>query len=186
MGWVKGGVLGRAGASRPPDDPRPGVGHAFEPIPGKTPYTKDSETMNAETSAWGRAIVALGFETKKIASANEVRARQSTGEPSRTPTASEPGPSEDAQSSGEASSSPVESLTDKARKAQEARQRKPATKTQIAKIDALIPKAGEIRGLTEAKTRAAIENDYGPLAELGYDKATELEGKLTRWAAATA
>jgi uncharacterized protein (DUF3820 family) len=64
-----------AKAYRTPDDPRPGVGTAFEPIPGKTPYTKDSEVMNAETSAWGRAIVALGFSTKKIASAEEVRAR---------------------------------------------------------------------------------------------------------------
>src|SRR3990167_9784769 len=117
MGWVKGGVLGRAGASRPPDDPRPGVGHAFEPIPGKTPYTKDSETMNAETSAWGRAIVALGFETKKIASANEVRARQTSGEPSRTPTASEPGLSEDTQAA--MSSSPADNPAEKARKAQE-------------------------------------------------------------------
>jgi hypothetical protein len=32
--------------------------------------------MNAETSAWGRAIIALGFPTKKIASAEEVRNRQ--------------------------------------------------------------------------------------------------------------
>jgi hypothetical protein len=70
LGW-----LCKARAFRTPTDERPGVGHAFEPIPGKTPYTKDSEAMNAETSAWGRAIVALGFETKKIASANEVRAR---------------------------------------------------------------------------------------------------------------
>lgn len=66
----------KAQAFRTPDDSRPGVGTAFEPIPGKTPYTKDSEVMNAETSAWGRAIVALGFATKKIASAEEVRNRQ--------------------------------------------------------------------------------------------------------------
>lgn len=71
VGW-----LCRAEAYRTPDDDRPGVGHAVEPVPGKTPYTRDSEAMNAETSAWGRAIIALGFQTKKIASANEVRARQ--------------------------------------------------------------------------------------------------------------
>jgi hypothetical protein len=69
------GWLCKAYAYRTADDPRPGIGHAFEPAPGKTPYTKDSEAMNAETSAWGRAIVALGFETKNIASANEVRSR---------------------------------------------------------------------------------------------------------------
>ncbi len=64
-------------AYRTPDDPRPGVGVAWEPLPGKTPYTKDSELMNAQTSAWGRAIVAvLAADTKKIASAQEVRNRQ--------------------------------------------------------------------------------------------------------------
>ena len=66
-------------AYRTANDERPGIGHAFEPVPGKTPYTKDSEAMNAETSAWGRAIVALGFQTKKIASRQEVEARN--GEP---------------------------------------------------------------------------------------------------------
>jgi len=89
------GVLCTAYAYRTPDDPRPGMGHAFEPIPGKTPYTKDSEVMNAETSAWGRAIVALGFETKKIASADEVRSRSGaapTGEKTESaPTAHEAG-----------------------------------------------------------------------------------------------
>lgn len=70
IGW-----LCEALAWRHPDDKIPARGHAFEPVPGKTPYTKDSEAMNAETSAWGRAIVALGFATKHLASANEVQAR---------------------------------------------------------------------------------------------------------------
>lgn len=68
-------IVYSAAAFRTPDDPRPGVGWAWEPVPGPTPYTRDSELQNAETSAWGRAIVALGFETKKIASAEEVRNR---------------------------------------------------------------------------------------------------------------
>jgi hypothetical protein len=74
VGW-----LCRAYAYRTPGDERPGVGHAVEPVPGKTPYTRDSEAMNAETSAWGRAIIALGFSTKKIASRQEVEARQHSG-----------------------------------------------------------------------------------------------------------
>lgn len=73
------GWLCKAFAYRDPGDVLPGIGHAFEPVPGKTTFTKDSEAMNAETSAWGRAIVALGFETKKIASAEEVQARQGNG-----------------------------------------------------------------------------------------------------------
>lgn len=70
-------VVVRAFAYRNEDDKRPGVGLASEPIPGRTPYTKDSELMNAETSAWGRAIIAVGAsDAKRVASANEVRNRQ--------------------------------------------------------------------------------------------------------------
>lgn len=65
-----------AAAFRSPDDPIPGIGMAWEQFPGRTPYTRDSELQNAETSAWGRAIVAtLAADTKKIASAEEVRNR---------------------------------------------------------------------------------------------------------------
>jgi hypothetical protein len=64
-----------AKAYRTPDDMLPGDGIAWEPVPGPTQFTRDSELMNAQTAAWGRAIVALGFETKKIASKQEVQAR---------------------------------------------------------------------------------------------------------------
>jgi hypothetical protein len=72
----------RATAYRTPDDERPGVGLAWEPVPGKTPFTKDSELSNAETSAWGRALIAVGAADAKrgIASANEVRNRKATSE----------------------------------------------------------------------------------------------------------
>lgn len=67
----------KAYAYRTPDDPRPGIGHAWEPIPGRTPFTKGSELMNGETSAWGRALAALGIAVRHgIASANEVRAAE--------------------------------------------------------------------------------------------------------------
>lgn len=70
-------IVYRAAAYRSPDDPRPGHGIAWEPFPGTTPYTKNSELMNAETAAWGRAIVALGLTAnRKLASRQEVRARQ--------------------------------------------------------------------------------------------------------------
>lgn len=68
--WVQ------AAAYRSPDDVHPAKGTAWEPIPGPTPFTRDSEAMNAETAAWGRAIVATGIPSKKIASSDEVRARQ--------------------------------------------------------------------------------------------------------------
>lgn len=76
-----------AAAYRYPEDPTPGIGMAWEPLPGRTPYTKDSELMVAETSAWGRAIVAaLAGDTKKsVASADEVKARQPHDEPAGIP-----------------------------------------------------------------------------------------------------
>jgi len=54
-----------------------GVGTAQEPFPGKTPYTRNSEIQNCETSAIGRAIVAAGAaDTRKgISSAEEIRNR---------------------------------------------------------------------------------------------------------------
>lgn len=70
---------------RHPDDVRPSVGIAMEQIPGTTNFTRGSEIQNAETSAWGRAIVAAGASrSKKIASADEVRsarAREQAPEP---------------------------------------------------------------------------------------------------------
>lgn len=81
-----------AAAYRTPDDGRPGIGWAWEPVPGPTAYTRQSELQNAETAAWGRAIVALGeFKTKHVASRQEVRNRQPeqhSSEPQRRATAS--------------------------------------------------------------------------------------------------
>lgn len=76
-----------AAAYRTPDDARPGIGMAYEVFPGKTPYTRGSELQNAETSAWGRAIVAaLAADTRRgIASADEVRNRQDEWEQAAKP-----------------------------------------------------------------------------------------------------
>lgn len=82
----------QAAAYRTPDDPRPGHGIAWEPTPGKTPYTKESELMNAETAAWGRAIVGLGImASAKIASKQEVAARKAESDQD------DAGPSADAE-----------------------------------------------------------------------------------------
>jgi hypothetical protein len=83
-----------AAAYRTPDDPRPGIGMAYEVFPGRTPYTKGSELQNAETSAWGRAIVAVGAaDTKKgIASSEEVRNRRGEQEAAPTRHAAAPVP----------------------------------------------------------------------------------------------
>ena len=62
---------------RTADDPYPAIATASEPLPGKTPYTRDSELMNGFTSALGRALGYMGIGlTSSIASRNEVQARQ--------------------------------------------------------------------------------------------------------------
>lgn len=61
---------------RDPADIRPAIATAWEPLPGATPYTRNSEMMNAETSAMGRAVIAAGIPSKKVASREEVRNRQ--------------------------------------------------------------------------------------------------------------
>ena len=66
-------VMVKALAYRTPDDPHPAVGYSWMELPGTTSYTRGSELENTETSAWGRAIAALGILIdKSIASGQEV------------------------------------------------------------------------------------------------------------------
>jgi hypothetical protein len=73
-------VVYEALAYRTADDPLPAKGVAWEPYPGATNFTKDSELMNAETSAIGRAIVNVGIGSKKVASKDEVQNRRGAPE----------------------------------------------------------------------------------------------------------
>lgn len=69
-------IVYTAACYRTPDDPRPGIGTAWEPFPGLTNFTRNSELMNAETSAWGRAIVAaLAADANSIATKEDVQNR---------------------------------------------------------------------------------------------------------------
>ncbi len=73
-------VVYTAAAYRDREDARPGHGTAWEPIPGPTAFTRDSEVQNAETSAWGRAIIAVGAaDASRIASREEVQNRTGDG-----------------------------------------------------------------------------------------------------------
>lgn len=81
-------IVYTAACYRTPDDPTPAIAVAAEPAVGKTPYTRDSEVMNAETSAWGRAIyAALACETSKVASLEEVRNRRAEQQTPQAPQA---------------------------------------------------------------------------------------------------
>lgn len=63
-------------AWRTPDDPIPCQATCFEPFPGKTSFTRDSEQMNASTSALGRVLGLMMSFGPKLASFEEVRNRQ--------------------------------------------------------------------------------------------------------------
>src|ERR1017187_2798711 len=49
----------RAAADRTRGAPGQAMGVAGDPFPGRPPYALGSELMTAETSAWGRAILAV-------------------------------------------------------------------------------------------------------------------------------
>jgi hypothetical protein len=75
------------------------TGHAEE-VRGSSPVNRTSAVENAETSAWGRALAALGYDVKRgIASREEVQNAQSRERDGRTaqprqprPPAEEPAP----------------------------------------------------------------------------------------------
>ena len=63
---------------RTADDPIPVIASACEVYPGRTPYTKTSESEVGYTSAIGRALAMAGIgANKSIASRDEVQAAQS-------------------------------------------------------------------------------------------------------------
>jgi len=78
-------VIGRAYAYRTPDDQRPGVGIAWEIVPGTTNFTRGSELQNLQTSCWGRAIGALGIGIDtSIATLDEIQHAKERGKVMRT------------------------------------------------------------------------------------------------------
>ena len=78
-------AMGRAYAYRTPTDERPGVGTAWEIVPGTTNFTRGSEIQNLETSAWGRAIGSLGIGIDaSIATLDEVQQAKERGKVMRT------------------------------------------------------------------------------------------------------
>lgn len=63
---------------RDPTDPMPTRATVWERLPGRTPYTRDSEVMNAATSALGRALgyMGVGVETS-LSTRDEIALRTS-------------------------------------------------------------------------------------------------------------
>ena len=66
-------IWGIAYAYKTPEDPLPATGTAAELAIGRTTFTKFSELQNLETSAWARAVGALGIGLENgIATAQEI------------------------------------------------------------------------------------------------------------------
>jgi len=80
-------IIYTAACYRSPNDPMPAIAVAAEPVIGSSSFTRNSEVMNAETSAWGRAIMAaLAVDEPHIASREEVENRRND-EPQQRKTA---------------------------------------------------------------------------------------------------
>lgn len=70
-------IIYTAACYRSTTDPMPAIAVAAEPVIGSSSFTRNSEVMNAETSAWGRAIMAcLAVDEPHIASREEVQNRR--------------------------------------------------------------------------------------------------------------
>jgi hypothetical protein len=158
-------------AYRTPDDPIPGEGWAAEPIPGATNFTRNSELMNAETSAWGRALAAVGIEVKEgIASANEVRARQDV-QRAEASTPAAPVASVPAQAGATASPfNPPPSVA------------APATPKQKQTIKELLPKVAEATGDSLAQIKVDVRKLAGcNFADMSEAVAEKIIPKLEGW-----
>lgn len=136
-------IIYKAAAYRTPEDERPGIGLAWEIWPGRTPYTRGSELMNAETSAWGRAIIAVLASDSKagVASRQEVAARRAEREDGLPVNAD---------------GSLSRSRTSDAEKEQAG----VMTGAQQAEHTALRPKAAEVRGKVSRATSPALDDPW--------------------------
>jgi hypothetical protein len=155
--------------SRDPDDPIPVTAYIFEPYPGKTTFTKNSEQANGATSVLGRALgyMGLGID-KSIASSNEVLGRQQAAEETdRTKVVSiaRPTPTLDGPRSKEIGSA---RLT--AREQTEASQVAPREHTQPANGGGATP--NQIKMLTQMCAERGL--DFDPTTPMTYSEAKDM------------
>lgn len=143
--------------SRDPDDPIPVTAYIFEPYPGKTSFTKNSEQANGATSVLGRALgyMGLGID-KSIATSNEVLGRQQATQDDRNTVVSiaRPTPILDGPRSKEIGSARLS-----AREQTEASTSGGATANQIKMLTTMCAE----RGL-----------DFDPLTPMTYSQAKEM------------
>lgn len=163
-------VVYAAACYRDADDRCPAIGVAWEPFPGRTPYTKDSELMNAETSAWGRAIIAaLRSESKFIASAEEVRNRRADQEAeARAPQTSAPREPSRRETHGTVRQPP--------RPATETGEIKPASQKQLGMIAGLFNEKNFLddRAVRHLYVSEVVGREFGSVKELSSSEASRV------------
>jgi hypothetical protein len=154
-------AIGRAYAYRTPDDIRPGIGTAWEIVPGTTPFTRGSELQNLETSCWGRSIGALGIGIDaSIATLDEI---QHAKERQKVIATSEPTPANDPFYTTPANYTGKADIIYNPNEA--------ATAKQIGMIKGLLKEAGA----ESSDAGLGMINDYKGSSITSYDQLTKGE-----------
>lgn len=139
---------------RSPDDPMPTSATCWERVPGRTPYTRDSEMMNCATSALGRALGYMGVGViNSLATRDEVALRTDVD----APTGPEPSPVK-------ASSPPNQ---------------RAATQPQLGQINALLSDLGiQDRAARLEMVKAIIGRSIESAKEMTTPEASKVIGTL--------
>ena len=156
--------------SRDPDDPIPVTAYIFEPYPGKTTFTKNSEQANGATSVLGRALgyMGLGID-KSIASSNEVLGRQQeTEDDDRTKVVSIARPTPVLDSPRE---TPTSIMGPRSKQIGEARLTA-RQQTEASQPNGGGATANQIKMLTQMCTERGL--DFDPAAPMTYSEAKEM------------
>jgi len=163
-----------ARAYRTADDERPGIAQAWEAFPGKTNFTRDSEAMNAETSAVGRALGLLGIASKRSIATKEDVQRRKAEQAAETnaaiqPAAPAPRP-ESMGSNGKWINEPTTGVTD----------------AQVRKIQAQLSTLNVAKG-ERSRTYVSdiLKRDVGSISQLTKLEGSKLIEQLTETIAKT-
>jgi hypothetical protein len=162
-----------ARAYRTADDERPGIAQAWEAFPGKTNFTRDSEAMNAETSAVGRALGLLGIASKRSIATKEDVQRRKAEQAAETNAAIQPTPRtryDTMGSNGAFINEPTSGVTD----------------AQVRKIQAQLATLNVAKG-ERSRTYVSdiVKRDVGSMSQLTKLEASKLIEQLTETIAKT-
>jgi hypothetical protein len=153
------------------DEQPAGKDTAWEPWPGKTNFTRDSEMMNASTSATGRALVYAGIASKKVASRDDVVKRRAEQAAETNAAIQPPAPRPESMgSNGKWINEPTSGVTD----------------AQVRKIQAQLATLNVAKG-ERSRTYVSdiLKRDVGSISQLTKLEGSKLIEQLTETIAKT-